>query len=164
MMTKAAEDRYISKPQKLFIMIKFTTTLLLSLLLISISSVAQSADEKEVASRVEALRNALITPDKTILEDLAAEELSYGHSSGLIENKTAFVNALVSGKTKFSSVVFSDQTITIAGNAAVVRHRMTADLNNNNGIIKIDIIILLVWQKQNGKWKILARQAAKKPA
>jgi len=145
-------------------MIKFTTTFLLSFLLISISSFAQSADEKEVAGRVETLRNGLIKPDKTILEDLAAEELSYGHSSGLVENRTAFVDALVSGKSKFSTVAFSDQTITIAGNAAVVRHRMIADLHNNNGITKIDIIILLVWQKQNGKWKMLARQAAKKPA
>ena len=145
-------------------MIKFTTTFLLSFLLITISSVAQSAEEKEVASRVETLRNALMTPDKTILEDLAAEELSYGHSSGLVETKAAFVDALVTGKSKLSTVTFSDQTITFAGNAAVVRHKMMADLHNNNGITKIDIIVLLVWQKQNGKWKMLARQAAKKPA
>jgi Domain of unknown function (DUF4440) len=145
-------------------MSKFNTPILLCCLLSSFSSFAQSADEKEIASRVETLRNALMIPDKTTLEDLAAEELSYGHSSGLIENKTAFVDALVSGKSKLSAVTFSDQTITIAGNAAVVRHKMTADLTNNNGITKIDIMVLLVWQKQNGKWKILARQAAKKPA
>lgn len=145
-------------------MIKFITPLLLCCLLISSSSFAQSADEKEIASRVETLRNALMMPDKTTLEDLASEELSYGHSSGLVENKTAFVDALVSGKSKLSIVIFSDRTITIAGNAAVVRHKMTADLQNNNGITKIDIIVLLVWQKQNGKWKMLARQAAKKPA
>lgn len=145
-------------------MIKFTTTFLLFFLLITISSVAQSAEEKEVASRVETLRNALMTPDKTILEDLAAEELSYGHSSGLVETKAAFIDALVTGKSKLGTVTFSDQTITIAGNAAVVRHKMMADLHNNNGITKIDIIVLLVWQKQNGKWKMLARQAARKPA
>ena len=145
-------------------MIKLTTTLLLSFLVISISSVAQSADEKEVASRVETLRNALMNPDKTILEDLAAEELSYGHSSGLVETKAAFVDALVTGKSKLTTVTFSDQTITIAGNAAIVRHKMMADLQNNSGTIKIDIIVLLVWQKQNDKWKVLARQAAKKPA
>lgn len=144
-------------------MIKSVTPLVWCLL-ISVSSFAQSAGEKEIATRVETLRNALMAPDRTTLEDLAAEELSYGHSSGLVENKTAFVDALVTGKSKFSAVAFPDQTITIAGNAAIVRHRMMADLNNNNGITKIDIIVLLVWQKQNGKWKMLARQAVKKPA
>jgi Domain of unknown function (DUF4440) len=145
-------------------MIKFITPLLLYCLLISSSSFAQSADEKEIASRVETLRNALMMPDKTTLEDLAAEELSYGHSTGLVEDKAAFVDALVKGKSKLGAVAFFDQTIKITGDAAIVRHKMTADLNNNNTITKIDIIVLLVWQKQNGKWKMLARQAAKKPA
>ena len=145
-------------------MFKRLTSLLFFVLLVSSSSFAQSADEKEIAARVETLRNALMMPDKATLEDLAAEELSYGHSTGLVENKAAFVDALVTGKSKLSAVVFSDQTITFAGNAAIVRHKMTADLQNNNGITKVDIIVLLVWQKQNGKWKMLARQAAKKPA
>lgn len=143
-------------------MTKLITPLLLCCLLTS-SSFAQSADEKEIADRVETLRKMLMTPDKTILEELAAEELSYGHSTGLIEDKAAFVDALVTGKTRLGAVVFSDQTIKIAGDAAIVRHKMTADLNNNNTITKVDIFVLLVWQKQNGKWKILARQAARKP-
>jgi hypothetical protein len=142
---------------------KFITPLFLYCLLSSSSSFAQSADEKEIADRVETLRKALMTPDKTILENLSAEELSYGHSTGLVEDKAAFIDALVKGKTKLSTVVFSDQTITIAGDAAIVRHKMTADLNNNNTITKVDIIVLLVWQKQNGKWKMLARQAARIP-
>ena len=143
---------------------KSITVFLLCCMLMAGNSFAQSADEKEIAGRVETLRNALMTPDKNILEDLAAEELSYGHSTGLIENKAAFVDALVAGKSKLSAVVFTDQTITVAGDAAIVRHKMTADLNNKDAITKVDIFVLLVWQKQNGKWKILARQAAKKPA
>lgn len=143
---------------------KFITPLLLCCLLSSSSSLGQSADEKEIADRVETLRKMLMTPDKTILEGLAAEELSYGHSTGLIEDKTAFVDALVTGKSKLSAIIFSDQTIKIAGDVAIVRHKMTADLNNNNAITKVDIFVLLVWQKQNGKWKLLARQAARKPA
>jgi Domain of unknown function (DUF4440) len=143
---------------------KFITPLLLCCLLSSSSSFAQSADEKEITERVEALRKALMTPDRAILEDLSAEELSYGHSTGLIEDKTAFVDALITGKSKLSAVAFSDQTIKIAGDAAIVRHKMTADLNNNNTITKVDIFVLLVWQKRNGIWKLLARQAAKKPA
>jgi hypothetical protein len=126
-------------------------------------SFAQSADEKEMAERVETLRKALVTPDKAVLQELATDELSYGHSSGMVENKAAFVDALAGGKTVFTSVTFSDQTIKIAGNAAIVRHRMMADLNNNNTPTKIDILVLMVWQKQNGKWKMLARQATKTP-
>ena len=138
-------------------------TLFLCCLLISSASFAQTADEKQITDRMETLRKTLITPDKAVLEDLVADELSYGHSTGVIEDKSAFVDALVNGKTVFTAVTLSDQTIKIAGNAAIVRHHMVADLNNNNKPTKVDIIVLLVWQKQNGKWKLLARQAAKPP-
>ena len=142
---------------------KKIVSLLLCCLLSGTYLFAQSSDEKEIANRVEMLRKALLTPDKTILEELAADQLSYGHSTGLIEDKAAFVDDLIKGKTVFTSIDLLDQTIKIAGDAAIVRHRMIAGLNNNNTPSKVDIIILMVWQKQNGEWKLLARQAAKVP-
>lgn len=144
-------------------MSKTIVSLLLCSLLISSSSFAQSADEKEVANRVESLRKAMIAADKTALEELAAEELSYGHSSGLVEDKAAFIDEFVKGKSVFTSITLSDQTIKIAGNVAIVRHHLTGDTNNKNVPGKADIIILLIWQKQNGQWNLLARQAAKIP-
>ena len=138
-------------------------SLLLFCLLISAASFAQSSDEKAVAARVEALRKAMIAADKIALEDLAAEELSYGHSSGLVENKAAFVDQFVTGKSVFKTITLSEQIIKMAGDVAIVRHHLTGDTNNNNVAGKADIIILLVWQKQKGQWKLLARQAAKIP-
>jgi len=125
---------------------------------------AQSPDEKAIADRVEMLRKTLITPDKKVLEELAADDLSYGHSIGLVEDKDAFVDAMVTGRVVFTSITLSDQTIKIAGDVAIVRHRFVADLNNNNTPTKVDIIVLLIWQKQKGEWKLLARQAARIPA
>lgn len=121
------------------------------------------ADEDAVEAAVESLRLLMITPDKTKLEDLAAEELSYGHSSGTIRDKAGFVDEFVKGWSVFRSITFSDQTIRFAGDIALVRHRLTGDTFNKNVPGQVDIIILLVWQKQNGVWKLLARQAAKIP-
>ena len=142
---------------------KIIASLLVCCILICTSSFAQPADEKEIADRVETLRKALLSPDKTTLEELVADELSYGHSTGLIEDKAAFVDDLIKGKTVFTSIDLSNQTIKIAGDVAIVRHRMMAALNSNNTPSKVDIIILMIWQKQNSKWKLLARQAAKIP-
>jgi len=144
-------------------MIKTIASLLLCCLLSSASLFAQSSDEKAVADRVEALRKAMIAADKTALDDLAADELSYGHSSGLVEDKAAFVDQFVKGKSVFKTITLSNQTIKMAGNVAIVRHRLTGDTNNNNLPGKADIIILLIWQKQKGQWKLLARQAARIP-
>jgi len=124
---------------------------------------AQSPDEKQVADRLETLRKELVNPDKATLESLAADDLSYGHSTGLLEDKTAFVNDLLSGKTLLTSAIVTDQTIKITGNIAVVRHRLTGENSHNNVVAKVDILVLLVWQKQIGEWKLLARQGVKMP-
>ncbi|MFI5220421.1 MAG: nuclear transport factor 2 family protein [Bacteroidia bacterium] len=144
-------------------MFKIVSSLLFCSLLGNAPLLAQSSDENAVAGRVEALRKAMIAADKIALEGLVAEELSYGHSSGLVEDKAAFVDQFVTGKTVFKTITLSDQTIKIAGKVAIVRHHLTGDTNNNNVAGKADIIILLIWQKQKGQWKLLARQAARKP-
>jgi ketosteroid isomerase-like protein len=151
----------LGKPYFIF-MIKIIASLLVCTLL-SASVFGQSTDEKAVEAAVEKLRKAMLAADKAALESLTAEELSYGHSSGLIEDKAAFINQFVTGKSVFKTIALSDQSIKISGNTAIVRHRLIGDTNNNNVPGKVDILVLLVWQKQNGEWKLLARQAAKIP-
>jgi hypothetical protein len=129
--------------------------------LASIQSYPQSKDEKAVADAVEALRKAMIDADKKALEELAAPELSYGHSSGLVEDRAAFVENIVSGKSDFVTIALSEQTVKIIGPTAVVRHKFAADTNNGGTPGKINLAVLLVWQKQKGQWKLLARQTAR---
>lgn len=138
--------------------------LLLTILLFGFTGTllyAQTSDETAIANRMETMRKALLKPDKATLENIAADALTYGHSTGLIENKAAFVQDLVSGKTVFTEVNFLEQTIKVSGNIAWVRNRMTGATNNNNVPAKVDIIVMLVWQKRKGEWKLFARQAAK---
>jgi hypothetical protein len=138
--------------------------LLFSFSLINVSVISQSNDENEVAALVEKLRKVMIVPDEAVLNELAAEELVYVHSSGTARDKAGFVDEFMKGWSVFTAITLTDQTIKIAGNNAIVRHRLLGDTNKADMVPKIDIIILMVWQKQNGKWKLLARQAAKIPA
>jgi ketosteroid isomerase-like protein len=124
---------------------------------------AQTADEKAVAEAVEQLRKAMVGADIPKLKSLAADEISYGHSNGLIENKAQFVDQFVTGTSVFKTINLSDQTVKIFGDVAIVRHRLTGDTNNSNVPGKVDLMVLLVWQKQKGTWKLLARQAVKNP-
>ena len=73
--------------------------LIVSALLIFIVCVAaaQSKQEKTVAATVEKLRMAMIDANKTELEKLVAEKLSYGHSSGKVEDKNSFVSNIING-------------------------------------------------------------------
>ena len=128
--------------------------------ILSTAAHAQSKDEKEVAAAVEELDKALVNADSTVLKNITADELSYGHSSGKVQNKTQFVDAAINGGD-FLNIDISEQAITIAGNNAIVRHIFSGKLVNNGVTSDIRIGILMVWQKQKSKWKLLARQGYK---
>ncbi|CAN5351770.1 nuclear transport factor 2 family protein [soil metagenome] len=134
---------------------------LLVFLLIGSSLFAQSPDEKDVATAVENLRVAMIDGSRAALENLSADNLSYGHSSGKVENRAEFVEALASGKSDFISIVLSDQTIKITDRTAIVRHTLKADTSNNGTPGTANIHVITVWVKVKTQWKLLARQAVK---
>ena len=122
---------------------------------------AQSKDQKAVALVVEKLNKAIVDPEKGLLESIASEGLSYGHSGGKVQNKAQFVDDLVNGAFNFSSVNALDQTISISGDNAIVRHTLVAKATNAGVPTDIRIGNVMVWRKESGQWKLLARQAFK---
>jgi ketosteroid isomerase-like protein len=133
----------------------------LTILLFSSMSLAQTKDEKEVADAVEQLKMAMLNADKAALENLAAEKLSYGHSGGAIDDKKSFVDKLVSGASDFVTIDLSEQTISVSNKTAIVRHILKAKTNDGGKPGEANIRVLLVWEKQKGGWKLLARQAVR---
>jgi hypothetical protein len=141
--------------KKYFILIVFLFGL-------SLSFRSQTTKEKEVASAVENLIKGFINADKNILDNMTAELLSYGHSSGKVQNKTEFIDEVVSGKPLvYLKIDLEGQTIKISDKTAVVRHIFNAETSSNGTPGKLRIGILQVWQNQKGNWKLLARQAYK---
>ena len=135
-----------------------TTT---AILFFSLLLMAQSKDEKAVADAVEQLRMAMINGDRTMLEKLVAEKLSYGHSGGHIDDKKEFVEKLASGASDFVTIDLSEQTISISDKVAIARHTLNAKTNDGGKPADVHLKVLLIWQKQKSGWKLLARQAIK---
>lgn len=121
----------------------------------------QSKSETAVAKATEQLRAAMVNADKDALEKLTADKLNYGHSGGKVEDKGSFVSNIVSGGSDFVSIDLTEQTITISRKTAIVRHILKAKTNDGGKPGEVHLRILLIWQKQKGDWKLLARQAVK---
>ena len=117
-----------------------------------------------IADAVEALRKLMIDPVKEALEFLVADELHYGHSDADLEDKSGFIDTLLTKKSDFLSIDISQQSINLYGDTAVVRHIMRAETFDAQVRRSINLLILSVWNKQKGNWKIAARQAVKIPA
>ena len=137
-------------------------TLICSLVIVQGATAAPVGDEETVAEQVERLRAAMLHPgDRAVLEQLTMDELSYGHSNGKVQDKAEFVGALVSGKSDFTGIALSDQSINVVGDTAVVRHTFAAVTNDSGKAGNISLKILMVWKKHDGHWRLLARQAVR---
>ena len=140
---------------------KIQYLLILSLFL-SFTAYSQPNEEKEVAAAVEILKKGIVDADKNLLESITADQLVYGHSSGKVQNKAEFIAEIISGQPlDYISVEMTDQTIKISGNTAIVRHIYSAETTSNSTLGHLKIGNMLIWQKQQGKWRLLARQAYK---
>ena len=133
-------------------------------LFLSGSASADGADEAAVTQSVETLRKALFEADKVKLEQVASTQISYGHSDGRVENKEQFINGVMTRKQVVKSLAFPELKVAVVGNAAIARHIYLAESEREGKATTTRIGALQVWQKQDGGWKLLARQGFRLPA
>jgi len=120
---------------------------------------ATSSDETAVAEAVDKLTQAMWHKDIASLNALTAENLTYGHSSGNIQDKKAFIADIETGKSAFKELKMLNQKITMSGDVALVRNHFSAQAINSGKLTPTEIENFQIWQKQNGKWLLIGRQA-----
>lgn len=119
------------------------------------------AQKPNIEESVEELRLLMIEPTKDGLTSIAHFKLTYGHSSGKIENRDEFVEALVSKKSDFREIKLTNQTIETIGKTAIVRHDLWAKTMDGGKAGEVKLKVLTVWLKQKKGWVIIARQAVR---
>lgn len=124
-------------------------------------TIAQNSKIDAVAKAVTHLTAAMISGDRNELNASVSDHLTYGHSGGHVEGKEEFVEKLASGKSDFVTINLSEQSIEVFGKTAVVRHNLDATTNDGGKPATVKLKILLVFMKEHGDWKLLARQAVK---
>ena len=120
-----------------------------------------SSDIAAVTQTVDALYNAVIKKNSTQLEALTAEQLSYGHSVGRIENKAQCIANTIGPRTTWKSIDRLEPSVQITGDIALVRHIMSGVAEREGKSEAAKMGVLMVWQKHSGAWKLLARQSFK---
>ena len=133
-------------------------------LLLSAVTGADASDEAAVTENVEILRKGLLEADRTKLDQVASAQISYGHSDGRVETKEQFIHAVMTRKQVVKSLAFPELKVAVVGDAAVARHIYLSESELEGKATTTRIGALQVWQKQDGSWKLLARQGFRLPA
>ena len=142
-------------------------SVLFFLLLFQFESQSQQLTKKEIKlknevwEKTQQLSTAMVNADSIVLDALTDTQLSYGHSSGSIDNKKKFIHKLTSGSSDFVEIKLENSDIIISGKTAIVRHDLNAKTLDKQVPGEVQLKVMLVWKLSKKKWKLLARQAVK---
>lgn len=120
-----------------------------------------SNDEAALTAAIEKFYNAIRDKDAAAFEPLVTHDLSYGHSSGRIENKAEFIANVMKPNTRWKTIYGAKQSNYFSGDTAVSRHIMAGEVERDGKPGTSNMDVLMVWQKQGGAWKLLVRQGYK---
>src|SRR4030095_7786156 len=122
-------------------------------LLMSVPAFA-GADEDAVLKNVEAFRAAQAAGNAEALASLLAEELSYSHSLGQLDDKAKLLDGVAKANYKWTSLEYKNPTVRIVGPAAIVRFNFVGEQEFADGKkTPQNLSILMNWQKQGNEWK-----------
>jgi len=139
--------------------------LILFIIFFAINVKAQDANDPkmQVMMKMQDLRNALLSKDSVSLSALLADDVSYGHSTGIIQTKAQLIRDVMSGFQDYKSIEPSDLNIRVYDNAAVAVLKLKTNLIANGNPMGLNLNATLTWVKINNAWKLVARQAVKLP-
>ena len=136
---------------------------LTSACLLAFSPQAKAANPlEEVALKLEQQwEDALTHSDTGALEKLYAETIIYTHSSGKVDTKSSYINAIKSGASKYLSMKRDDIKVVLYGQTAVVSCHWEVHVLSQGNKIDINARYLHVYVQQPDGWKMVAHESTR---
>ena len=127
----------------------------------------RAADDKLLAAvrAVDDERVAAVKAgDRARLEAIFSDELRYAHSSGHVDTKATYVDALASHRTVYETYDYKERIfLPAAPGVVLMTGHVIIHSRNATGPNELDLNFLAVWREENGRWRFLAWQSCKNP-
>jgi hypothetical protein len=131
------------------------------LLFAALNVTAQTKKEQQLIERTYLLSHTVFgSKDSVTLNDLFANTLSYGHSHGKLQTREEALGSISKNTSVYKDTAVSGIQVFIHEKTAIVRHLFVAkEVKKDGSITPLNFSMLLVWIKEKGKWRLMARQA-----
>jgi ketosteroid isomerase-like protein len=119
--------------------------------------------EDEIGKAEKAWSAAVTGGDYAALDRMLTNQLIYAHASGVVETKGEYVGRLRSGAQKYDRVEHQKMTVRVYADAAVVHANMRMVGKSNGQAFDDQVMMLHLWVKQGGAWRLAAHQTTRLP-
>jgi hypothetical protein len=129
----------------------------------SVREHVQQPERAAILAALDRLGQAVIHKDRPTLEEIYADDLSYGHTTGEVLDKAKTVERNLDPNQHYSSIDVTDVAVRAYGSYALVTHKIAFHLIKDSGPQVANLGGLDIWIKNPHGWQLLARQLTKLP-
>jgi ketosteroid isomerase-like protein len=122
-----------------------------------------AAEDAAVIQAEQGWAKAVLARDIAGLEKIYTADLIYAHSTGNVETRQMYLDRLKGGKQRYDDIQFEKTIVKAYGDAAVVHSFARMIGKNDSGPFNDHLMIIHLWVKQGGAWKLAAHQTTKIP-
>jgi ketosteroid isomerase-like protein len=121
------------------------------------------ADVAEIEELENKRYDAMLNTDIHVLDDLLHEELIYSHSTGGLDTKEMYLNALRDKVSVYKTVKRNDQTVKVIDDIGLVFNHVLIHAEHKGSDLRLNNRLLAVWSRDKGIWRLLAVQSGAIP-
>lgn len=126
-------------------------------------SLLAATPEEQIKSADQQWAAAVKKRDLAALEKMYTPGLIYAHASGAVEDKTKYIDRLKAGKQRYDSVNIESTKVVAYGDSAVSHSVVRTIGVNDSGPFNDHVMMMHLWVKQGGAWRLAAHQTTKIP-
>jgi ketosteroid isomerase-like protein len=115
----------------------------------------------EILALDQAWRKAILAKDAAALDKMLADDLVYGHATGIVDTKATYIAKVKSGKQLYQTLEQKKVTVNLYGASALTHSWMHVTGINQDGKFDDKVMLIHVWVKQNGTWRLAGHQTTK---
>ena len=134
-----------------------------AIIILSLFTLAKASDiasqKAELLSIQKSRFEALVRVDLPALELLLAEDLTYTHTYGETESKTAYLSSLKTGRLTYKAIDSSSVHVRIYGDTAVLTGRGKMEVIAFGRLNTFEFSFIEVQVKMESRWQLVAWQA-----
>ncbi|OXR38731.1 DUF4440 domain-containing protein [Pseudomonas jessenii] len=108
--------------------------------------------------------NAILAGDFEAFRALAHPDLSYAHTSGVVDTLQSYLDKCLGGFYIYHSIDHPIQAIKVVGDIALVFGEMNGEITAGGIQKTLRNKALAVWEQRDGEWKLIAYQPTPIPS
>lgn len=129
-----------------------------------LTRVAFAGTEEEIGKIEDQRYEAMMAVDTAALGRILGDEFVYHQPTGAVATKATYLEQIGSGRVKIKSFERYGVSVHAYGDTATAMGSTRLDIELEGQARKVDLAYLNVWVRRDGRWQLVARQSAFKPA